>query len=91
MDINNYSYINYDDNRKIIASAKIDDDIITLYEVIDFFQDRFFEVSNEIADILETFDFSDVLLNYDNRNKAYEKAARFYNSLVLESDYIPLF
>lgn len=90
MDCNSYSYCNTSNNNKIIAEAE---SIVSGFPVIfekclNWFGDRYFYVSDLFGES-ECFDFSG--LDPETEKQAYTKAARFYNSLVSDSDIIPLF
>lgn len=90
MDINSYSYINYSYDMENLKMADIEDyNKIYLDCEINYFQDKFFIVSDLYGDIYETFPYMDIPLpNYDNKETAYTKAVDFFNSFVSDKDKI---
>ena len=91
MDINNYSYTN---NRTIstykASYEDIDNNKIIFFDdELDFFGERVLHVYNVLGDEDDYFPYHPVY--GDNYRIAYEKAARFYNTLVPEENAIPLF
>lgn len=82
MDINNYSYSNMNDNSNVLASCKLDYSFpVVFFEYcVNWFGDRFYYVYNIMTDVSAEFHIT-----------RYEEAARFYNSLVPDTDCIPLF
>ena len=93
MDINNYSYVNSSGSSSVIAESCGDYGFPCVFFELEsnWFGDRFYYVHNIMSDDGGTFEFSDVLSNYDDERTAYTKAARFYNSLVPDADAVPLF
>ena len=86
MDINNFSYANYDGTTQaMIATCGYAS--IELY--CNYFNELSFLVIDPLNDIFESFGF----YRYDDaeRRQAYEKAARLYNSLVPDDSAIPVF
>lgn len=92
MDINSYSYINYSSSTSNLKRADIEDyNILYLDNEINYFQDKFFIVSDLYGDIYKTFEYMDIpLKNYDSREKALEKAVIYFNSFVSDKDKINL-
>ena len=93
MDCNSFSYINYSlDKNDIIKRVELSDgNEITLEFTIDYFQDKFFVVSDLYGNYYQDFTFSDIPLpGYMTKKEAMEKAIEFYNSIVPEKDFIVL-
>lgn len=78
MDINNYNYINYSDKHCILSEYDNGEIWIYFEYCVNWFGERFYTVDSILGEISETF-------------KTREEGARFWNSLVDEEHYIPLF
>ena len=92
MDCNNYSYVNSRSESTTLAESwTARGNMIYLDRIIDFFGDCYYSVA-DIFDEIEslTFDFSR-LDDGDSERKAYDKAARYYNSFANDEDALPLF
>ena len=90
MDCNNYSYCNMSGGSAIIAETESGRSgyPVIFERCLDWFGDRCFYVSDLFGGS-ECFNFSG--LDPETEKRAYTEAARFYNSLVNDSDIIPLF
>lgn len=55
-----------------------------------YFNEWEFIVQDVLSDIFKSFNIGSSL-EYEEQKKAYREAARFYNSLVPDSECIPLF
>ena len=90
MDINNYSYSRMEGKTNIIAECEkgLSGYPVTFELQCTFFGDYLYFVYDLFGDCMEFPFFS---LEYDFQKTAYEKAARFYNTLVPEENAIPLF
>ena len=92
MDCNNYSYSRMETKADIIAESSGDiTERVTFERCTNFFGDYFYYVSDLFGNIEpKTFDI-DVSGGWETERKAYGNAAKYYNSLVSESDCIPCF
>lgn len=69
--------------------AEAENGAIYFHHDINYFNEHYYSVGNILNDECRVFEFS--IFDEIEQKKAYEKAARFYNSLVSENDLIPLF
>ena len=90
MDCNSYSYCNMSSGSAIIAETESGRSgyPVIFERCLNWFGDRFFWVYDVFGEC-EEFSFSG--LNPETEKRAYAEAARFYNSLVSDSDMSPLF
>lgn len=90
MDINNYSYIS--DTNKIVNIAKSNDDMIYFDRDYSYlFQETCYIVQNVLIDDSFKVFPVDTSEGWNTERIAYGKAAEYFNSLVSESESIPLF
>ena len=90
MDCNNFSFVNGSGNNTIIAETESGRSgyPVIFERCLNWFGDRQFYVYDIFGECAE-FNYSS--LDPETEKRAYTEAARFYNSLVNDSDIIPLF